>query len=223
MRPPHIPPMLTDIVQTAVSTYDGMEFTHLAACPFCGSPVQGYDTRQKKYAVLKDRERERTITVRVKRFTCRSCNKLCNADEPFYPDSRIGSLVVDLYFSFATTMPGCRAARLLGAMGIKVDRTTWKNYAGRRMPEIPATEIFGMRLPTSVLAISDLKARSPRGEGVTGADALAACGFPSTYQAVTDAAPAGGRRATRKPKRKTAGPISTEMQSDSMSRQAESS
>jgi hypothetical protein len=186
MRPPRIPPMVSDIVQTALCNFEDMEFITLAACPFCGGPIQGYDTRQKKYATIMEGESERTITVRVRRFTCRNCKRICNADEPFYPDTRIGSLVIDLYLTFASTMPECRAARILDAMGIRVNRTTWKNYSGRLMPELPVTEIFGMRLPSSVITLSNLAARVPERGRITGAEALAACGYPSAYRAGPD-------------------------------------
>jgi len=186
--------MLTDIVQAAISSFDGAEFSQLAACPACGGPVQGYDTRQKKYAVLRDGDGEHIITVRIKRFTCRSCNKLCNAHEPFYPGTRIGSLVVDLFFTFSATMPGSRAARLIDAMGIRVDRTSWKNYANRPMPEIPVIEIFGLRLPSSVLTLSNLAARVPDGERIIGDEALGACGFPSAFRTEPCIAPAAEKQ-----------------------------
>lgn len=183
MRPPRIPPMVIDIVQSAICSLDGTEFTHLAACPVCGGRVQGYDTRTKKYAVIRDGDGERTITVRIKRFTCRNCKKLCNADEPFYPGTRIGSLVVDLFFCLSATMPESRAARHIDALGIRVDRTSWKNYSGRAIPEIPVTDIFGMRLPSSVLMLSSLFALAPNGGRIDGADVLNACNFPSALPA----------------------------------------
>jgi len=178
--------MITGIVQTAVCAFDGAEFMKRETCPFCGGPVQGYDTREKKFAVLLEEDRERTITVRVRRFTCRSCKRLCNADEPFYPDTRIGSPIIDLYTTLSATMPHSRAARVIDAMGIRIDRTSWRNYQDRAMPEIPATEMFGMRLPRSVLSLSTLAARIPEGGCIMGAEALAACGFPSAYRATQD-------------------------------------
>lgn len=213
--------MVTDIVQAAISSFDGAEFSQLAACPACGGPVQGYDTRQKKYAVLHDGEGERIITVRIKRFTCRRCNKLCNADEPFYPGTRIGSLVVDLFFSFSATLPGSRAARLIDAMGIRVDRTSWKNYAGRPMPEIPAAEIFGLRLPLSVLTLSNLAARAPDGEKIVGEEALEACGFPSAFRAAPLSAAAGEKPEwveEQRETRKAADLLSAEIQPESVNR-----
>ena len=177
--------MITDIIQTAIISFDGMEFRTLESCPFCGGSVQGYDTRTKRFIVIQDGSGERTITVRVKRFTCRSCHRLINADEPFYPDTRIGSLVVDLYFTLASIMPPSRAARVLEAMGIIVDRTTWRKYLREKFPEIPATDIFGMRLPNSVITIADAAARiSSAGGHADSADVLEVCRHPSSRRKI---------------------------------------
>jgi len=189
--------MVIDIVQSAICSLDGAEFTHLAACPVCGGRVQGYDTRTKKYAVIRDGDGERTITVRIKRFTCRNCKKLCNADEPFYPGTRIGSLVVDLFFCLSATMPESRAARHIDALGIRVDRTSWKNYSGRAIPEIPVTDIFGMRLPSSVLMLSGLSARALDGGRIDCADVLKACNFPSALLQSPCSIPAAEHSAMR--------------------------
>lgn len=182
MKPPRIPPMVTDIVQTAVCSFDRSEYVHLAACPYCGGPVQGYDTREKKYATVREGSSTRTITVRIKRFTCRRCKRLSNADEPFYPGTRLGSLIVDLYFSLASTMPGSRAARIIDTIGIEVDRTTWRNYASRPMPEIEAADIFGMRIPRSIIAVSTIAAGIPEGGSMNGAEALAVSNIPSAFR-----------------------------------------
>jgi hypothetical protein len=211
--------MLTDIVQAAISSFHGAEFIRLDRCPVCGGPVQGYDTRTKKYAVIRDGTGERTITVRVKRFTCRKCNRLCNACEPFYPGTRIGSLVVDLFYTFTATMPASRAARLIDAMGIRVDRTSWKNYTGRPVPEIPTMEIFGMRLPSSVLTLSNIAARIPDGGCVEGPEALAACGYPSTFRPEAETAAV---TAQNEPAQVPASPLRHGLQADSAKQQAES-
>ena len=197
MRLPRIPPMITDIVQTAICAFDGAEFTRLAECPSCGGQVQGYDIRQKKFAVLQEADHEHTIAVRVKRFTCRSCGRLCYADEPFYPDTRLGSLIIDLYATFSSTIPKSRAARVVDAMGIRVNRTTWRNYQDLLLAEIPTSDVFGIRLPLSVLSLSSLAARTPDGCCIDGAEALAACGFPSAYRAVCSPAFPGEERGDR--------------------------
>jgi hypothetical protein len=175
--------MVTDLVQMAISAFDNVEFTGLSACPECGGPVQGYDSRWKKFAVLKEHEDEHVITVRVMRYTCRICKSLCYADEPFYPGTRIGSPVIDLFSTLSSALPPSRAARVIEAMGIIVDRTTWRNYAGRHLGAIPAADVFGMRLPMSVLSLSSLAASTGEGGRIMGAEALAACGFPSAHRA----------------------------------------
>jgi hypothetical protein len=175
--------MAVDLIQTALSAFDGIEFNELVACPTCGGPVQGYDTRQKKFAMLREEERERTIMVRVKRFTCRVCGRLCYAGEPFYPGTRIGSPVIDLFCTLSATMRPARAARVIDAIGIVVDRTSWRNYAGRDFGEIAAVDAFGMHLPFSLLSLATLAARGGEGSCIPRAEALAACGFPSAHRA----------------------------------------
>lgn len=173
--------MIKDIIQTAVIVFDKREFTFCSKCPQCGGDVQGYDTRSKKFATVMENEKERIITVRVKRFTCKSCRKICYADSPFYPHTHIGSPVIDLFCSLSTTMPASRAARIIDMAGIIIDRTTWKNYRGRKFPDVPVVEILGMRLPVSIVTLSNIASES--GEtGIPGSsEILDACGYPSAY------------------------------------------
>ena len=179
MHPPRIPPMIKDLVQTAVLLFDHLEFTTCSGCPQCGGAVQGYDTKTKKFATIKENEKERVITVRVKRFTCRSCGDLCYADEPFYPNTRIGSPVIDIFSSLSATMPSSRAARLIDALGISIDRTTWRNYTDMRFSDIPEVDMFGMRLPVCIMVLSNITARSSDLYHPDTQEILAACGYPS--------------------------------------------
>ncbi|MDP2798029.1 MAG: hypothetical protein Q8N94_11065 [Methanoregula sp.] len=183
MRKPRFPPMVIDIIQTALLICDGMEFSHRTTCPSCGGAVRGYDTRKKQFAVIIENDKKRIIHIRVKRFSCKSCKRLCYADEPFYPDTRIGSPVIDLCKTFAATMPFCRTATHLSLMGIAIDRGSVRNYANRASGTIPTADMFGMRLPLSILSLSSLAACTGEGGGIMGAEVLAACGFPSTHRA----------------------------------------
>ena len=180
MRPPRIPPLIADLVQTALQVFDNLEFATRSACPRCGGPVQGYDTKPKKFATIVENGQERVITVRVKRFRCRSCGELCYADEPFYPGTRIGSPVIDLFTSFSSIMPRSRAARVIGALGISVDRTTWKNYTAKDFSDIPEMDMFGMRLPASIMILSTIAARSGDASRPDPQEILKACGHPSS-------------------------------------------
>ena len=127
-----------------------------------------------------------SVHVFVKRFTCRECHAICFADEPFYPDTRIGSPLVDLCRTLGATMPFNRAAAHLLHLGIVIDRGTVRNYMNRSFPEIPTTDLFGIRLPPSIISLSELAARSGEGSRIPGTEALAACGFPSAYRAAPD-------------------------------------
>ena len=181
--------MVTDIIQTALSSMDGMEFSELISCTACGGPVQGHDRKKKKFAVLREQTGERIITVRVKRFYCRQCGNLCYADEPFYPGTRIGSPVIDIFSSLCAMLPPGRAARVIDTMGIVVNRTTWKHYIGRPFPEIPVMVVFGMRLPLSVVRLSDIAVQSGESGHADPADVIAACGYPSRSKVTIPALP----------------------------------
>jgi hypothetical protein len=185
MRPPRIPSLAIDIIQTALLSLDGMEFSAMSSCPACGGSLQGHDSKKKQFAVLRELPGERVITVRVKRFHCRSCGILCYADEPFYPDTRIGSPVIDIYLSLSAMMPPSRAVRIIDAMGIVVHRTTWRYYGERSFPEIPVIDVFGMRLPLSVVRLSNLTIQSGKSDHANPADVIAACGHPSRSKVTT--------------------------------------
>ena len=177
-----VPPMLADLVGNALAAMDGVKFTDLDACPSCGGPVTGHDLRAKRFAVVLENGKERTIRVFVKRFYCRRCGVLCYADAPFYPDTRLASPVVDLCLLLSQQMPFNRVAEHLRAMGIVVDRGTIRNYASRDFGTIRATELFGLPLPLSLLNLATFilgRERRP----ITGAEALAACGFPPAGRA----------------------------------------
>jgi hypothetical protein len=88
--------------------------------------------------------------------------------------------------TLATRMPIYRAAAFMEQLGIGIKRGTIRNYARRPFPEIPTTDLFGIRLPLSILSLSELAARAGDGGRIHGAEALAACGFPSTYRAAPD-------------------------------------
>jgi hypothetical protein len=187
MKPPRILPIVTDIVQSAVSAVDGITFTGHSVCPGCGGPLSGYDTKRKQFAHVMSGNEERTMYVSVKRFYCRNCHKLCYADEPFYPDTRIGSVIIDLCIALSMTMPVNRVVAYLAVMGILVDRSSCRLY----VQHISSTHVrinarylniddkSGVHLPLSVLTLSGLAVVLGEGSHIAESDVLAACGFPS--------------------------------------------
>ena len=186
MKKLRIPPLLVDIVQNGLLACEGTVFDTRDACPVCGGKLSGYDTKKKQFAVVLDGGRRHPVQVMVKRFSCQQCHALCFADEPFYPDTRIGSPPVDLSVTLAEAMPFHRSAALIQHLGILIDRGTVRNYARRPFPEIPATNLFGIPVPLSILSLSELASRIGEGGRIEGTEVLAACGFPSAYRAPPD-------------------------------------
>jgi hypothetical protein len=190
MKQPRIPSLIVDVIQNALLSCDGVIFDTREACPVCGGKLSGYDTKKKQFAVMLEGDDRHPVHVLVKRFSCRQCNAVCFADEPFYPDTRIGSPVVDLCRTLTGGISLYRATAFIRHLGIMVERGTVRNYAQGSYPEIPTTELYGLRLPLSVISLSELTARSGEGSRIPGTEVLAACGFPSAYRAAPD------RRAT---------------------------
>jgi hypothetical protein len=161
MRPVKVPPMLQALIQTAFLSVEGKEFTELAACPSCGGVVGGYDWKDRKFATIIEDEKNRNIMVRVRRFRCLDCGRVSLAKAPFYPDTRLGSPLVDLCIVLSRTMTPGRVVSFLKSLGIMVDRGTVRELSSREFPEIATTEIFGFVLPRSVISLSMVAFRNP--------------------------------------------------------------
>jgi hypothetical protein len=153
--------MLQALVQTAFLSVEGKEFTELQTCPSCGGPVGGYDWKYRKFATVIDEGEPRTIMVRIRRFRCRDCGRVSPAHAPFYPDTRLGSPVVDLCVVLSRTMTPGRTVTVMKSLGVVVDRGTVRDLAWKDLPEIATTEIFGFILPRSVISLSMLAFRNP--------------------------------------------------------------
>ena len=183
--------MVTTIVQNALTLFDGAVFDTRVkvTCPACGGVLSGYDSRKRKFACVHDEKGDHVITVTVKRFFCKSCGTLCNADGPFYPHTRIGSPVIDLCVTFSRASGYGRAARNLAAMGICMDRMECRHYAMTPVRPVLYIQIFGFPMPHTITSLSSLAARFSEGSSIPGAEMLAACGFPSAYRALPDTPP----------------------------------
>jgi hypothetical protein len=175
--------MLTMLVQSSLGVFDGAVFDSRDSCPVCGGRLSGYDTRVRQFARLIDAGGARTISVKVKRFRCRSCGKICNADEPFYPETRTGSPVIDLCIAFSTHEGYGRAARNLSEMGVVMDRMQCRHYAQTPVRPVSVIPVYGLSLPQTIVSLSALAARPGEKSRIVGAEALAACGFPSAHRA----------------------------------------
>jgi len=186
MKKQRIPPLIIDIVQSGLSICEGVIFNIRDSCPACGGSLSGYDTKKKQFAVLLDEHGRHPVHVYVKRFSCRQCHMICFADEPFYPDTRIGSPLIDLGITLASRMPCYRATAIMKHLGMGIDRGTIRNYMNRTFPEITTTTLFNITLPVSILSLANLSTRFSEGGRIPGTEVLAACGFPSAYRTAPD-------------------------------------
>lgn len=181
-----IPLMVSGLVMTALSGFDGMVFAGLERCPSCGGNVRLHDYREKQFVNCLDNQSVRTIRVRVGRYYCVSCGTLIYADEPFYPGARFGSPVVDLARTLSARYPLYRTARLLEQMGISIDRGTVRNFSRRTGPLIPVMYLYEVPIPISIIRLSELFAMAREGHPIVRTELLRACGFPSARGTGTD-------------------------------------
>ncbi|MCQ8894568.1 MAG: hypothetical protein NQU46_08080 [Methanolinea sp.] len=154
MRPPRVPPMLSALVQSGVLAVDGHVFSRLDACPACGGRVSGYDTKERRFAVILDSGDKRPVNVWVRRYMCRDCGQVSPAEAPFYPETRLGSPIVDLCVVLSRSMTPGRAARVAEYLSLAIDRGTIRAYSRRCFPEIPVDTLFGFPIPRSLLSLS---------------------------------------------------------------------
>ena len=170
--------MLSDLVQMTLTSCDGILFDQCGACPHCGGELSGYDVKKKQFVIMMDGDKKKAVNVLVKRFLCRGCGQVCLADQPFYPDTRIGSPVVDLCVTLGETMPYARVSSCLAEMGIVVDRWSVRNYVQHNNRTIPAMNMFGVSVPLSIVSLSTLTSGRHEGERTDARALLAACGKP---------------------------------------------
>jgi hypothetical protein len=178
-----IPPMLGELIRATILAMDGVSFTDLPACPACGGSPRRHDRREKRFARMRVDGKERDIQVLVERFRCESCGGFWYAREPFYEGVRFGIPVVDLAITLSRVNPYHHTERILASFGLLVDRGTIRMYARRALRPVPSTDLLGIPLPISLLNLSNLVSRRPKGVPVTGAEVLAALGLPPAYRA----------------------------------------
>jgi len=181
-------PILADLIPAIFYACDGILFDSLTSCPHCSGSLADYDVKIKQFAVVSDGSSTRTITVRVKRFQCRKCSAVVYAHQPFYPDTRIGSPVVDLCTTFASIMPYSRASTYLHQIGVIVDRGSVRNYTMKNTQRIATTGVYGIILPVSIVTLAAFTTEAGEDTPLNPFDVLSACGYPSLKTPVDETA-----------------------------------
>ena len=174
-----IHPIFSDLIPAALSACDGILFDSRTSCPHCGGSLARYDVKIKHFADLIEGSNTKTVMVMIKRFKCRECHAVIYAHQPFYPNTRIGSPVVDLCVTLSTRMPYARAATYLQQMGLNVDRWSVRNYAMKNIREVTTTEQYGILLPASIIALASLTSEMGDDSSIGASDVLSACSYPS--------------------------------------------
>lgn len=178
MRPRQFPPLLLNIIHTALVSCDGIRFHAGRTCPLCGCRLSGYDERRKRFALLIDNGKTTDVQVILRRSYCKNCDKIINPPEPFYPGTRIGAPVVDLCRSLSLTMPYSRASTYLERMGVAVDRWSVRHYARAPLRQIPTMDVFGMKIPVSIVSLSTFAGSLQASEQADMDTILEFCNYP---------------------------------------------
>jgi hypothetical protein len=173
-----IPSILSSVIITALTGIDSMEFTLISECQYCKGLVRFHDIRVKRYATVIENGQKRIISVKVHRYYCRDCGKLCYARAPFYPNTKFGSPVIDLCMTLARDHSFNHTAKILQTIGVVVDRGTIRNFSGRELPLVSYAKIYGLPIPLSICYLSDLLSREKWNFQVNQEEILDVCGFP---------------------------------------------
>jgi hypothetical protein len=172
-------PMFAEIISTALHGVDGMAFTVPLLCPHCedlpGKGLLAHDTIKRRFATVVEGDNLVKITVSVKRFTCKKCGKIVLANSPFYPNTRVGSPVIDLAMSLAFKFSYYQASQIMGMLGIPMNRGAIRSLAQSRTWTISSVPMSGLLLPASFLTLGMLMSTSSIAP--TPEEVLAACGF----------------------------------------------
>ncbi len=180
-----IPSLLMTTVLVGISSLDGTLFATAKPCPLCGGKPQPYDTKKKLYVTLRTPMGQKRITVNIRRFKCKKCGNLIYAQEPFYPDTRLGSAIVDMAISLSRLHSYSHTAEIMKALGIEIDRGSVRNYALSDLAIPQANFLYGMQLPNSFISLMTKEISGPKGS-ISAQEILASSGYPASYKAPID-------------------------------------
>lgn len=139
--------------------WEGRFFDEPGSCPLCGSDERTrWDSINRIFCRLISNNNEGfdEVEVVVKRFRCKVCGHVYEAEAPFYPDTDYGKPVVDLCLYLAASNPYHRVEQILMDFGIQVDRDTVRNYA--ILFEEKLEELAGIKLMGETIGVNFVRA-----------------------------------------------------------------
>jgi hypothetical protein len=163
--------------QALILEYDGKIFDALSRCPKCKSKkVVRFDKVAKTVCKVITDEGFKDIKVDIKRYKCRSCNCVSNAESPFYPSCSYGKPLVDLILFLSAKNPYNRVESIMLNYGIQVDRDTVKNYTKhfkKRIAKLAGIKMFDEDIGVNLLKaffnvnnVQELKKKYPQIKGI---------------------------------------------------------
>ena len=133
--------------------YQGKRYDDPPACPDCKSVERTrWDWEKRLFCIIITERGFQDISVRVKRYKCKTCGRVYPSRAPFYPDCIYASPVVDACLYLASGNTFCSVEHILMMYGLQIDRDTVGNYAHRFVDR--AKEMAGIRVDTSSIAIN---------------------------------------------------------------------
>jgi hypothetical protein len=171
--------MFGELIVTALYEVADMTFMDPAPCPVCNDMAKksllAHDTIKRRFATVIEGDEKVKLSVSVKRYICKHCGQVVFARSPFYPDTRLGSPVVDLAMSLASRYSFYQTNQIMEILHISMSRSAIRALAQSRRWNIATVPLSDLLLPTSLLTLGTLANSTPG--HLTPEDVLVACGF----------------------------------------------
>ena len=172
-------PMFGELIITALCGVSNMTFMDPPSCPTCHGASKktflDHDTLKRRFATVIIKGEKVKLSVSVKRYMCKQCGRVVFARSPFYPNTRLGSPVVDLAMSLASRYSFYQTYQIMEILNISISRSAIRALAQNREWNITTVSLSGLLLPVSLLSLGTLMSTSH--SDLTSEDVLVACGF----------------------------------------------
>jgi len=171
--------MFGELITTALYEVADMTFMSPNPCHVCNDVTKknllAHDTIKRRFATVIEGDEKVRLSVSVKRYICKHCGQVMFARSPFYPNTRLGSPIVDLAMSLASRYSFYQTSQIMEMLHISMSRSAIRALAQSRTWNIAAIPLSDLLLPTSLLTLGSLANSSPG--HLTPEDVLVACGF----------------------------------------------